>query len=70
VLLADSPEAEYNLKHASAHLYQGGMDIVQRILTFVTYMTSFCLRSLHHRYVALTKPYTTSLLLGTLTDLS
>jgi len=70
LLLADSPEDEYNRKHASAHLYQGGMDTVQRILTFVTCLTRLCLRSLHHCFVTWTKPDTTSLLLGTLTDLS
>ncbi len=33
-------------------------------------LTRFCVRSLHHRFVAWTTPDTTSLLLGTLTDLS
>jgi putative transposase len=70
LLLADSPEEEYNRKHASAHLYQGGMDTVQRIVTFVTCLTRLYLRSLHHRYVTWTKPDTTSLLLGTLIDLA
>ncbi len=46
------------------------MDTVHRILTFVTGMTRLCLQSLHHRFVAWSKPNTTSLLLGTLTDLS
>jgi putative transposase len=46
------------------------MDTVQRILTFVTCLTRLCLRSLHHRFVTWTKPDTTSLLLGTLIDLS
>jgi putative transposase len=41
---------------------------VQRILLFVTRLTRFCLQSLHHRFVVWTKPDTTSLLLGTLTD--
>jgi hypothetical protein len=45
------------------------MSTVQRILTFVTGLTRFCLQSLHHRFVAWTKPDTTSLILGTLTDL-
>ena len=45
------------------------MDTVQRILTFVTYMTRLCLRSLNDRFVALTTPESTPLLLGTLTDL-
>jgi len=68
LLLADSPEGAYHRKHASAHLYQGGMDTVQRIVTFVTCLTRLCLRSLHHRYVTWTTPDTTSLLLGTLID--
>jgi putative transposase len=70
LLLDDSSEEEYNRKHASAHLYQEGMDTVQRILTFVTCLTHLCLRSLHHRFVTWTKPDTNSLLLATLTDLS
>src|SRR5437016_2662388 len=70
LLPADSPEEEYNRKHASAHLYKGEMDTVQKILTFVTCLTRLCLRSLHHRFVTWTKPDTTSLLLGTLIDLS
>jgi len=41
---------------------------VQRILTFVTRLTHFCLQSLQHRYVTWTTPGTTSLLLLTLTD--
>ena len=41
---------------------------MQRILTFVTWVTRFCLRSLNDRFVAWTKPDTTSLMLGTLTD--
>ncbi len=40
------------------------------ILTFIKRLTGFCLHSLHHRFVAWTKPDTTSLLLGTLTDLA
>jgi transposase InsO family protein len=46
------------------------MDTVQGILIFITRLAHFCLRSLHHRYVAWSKPNTTSLLLGTLTDLA
>jgi putative transposase len=41
---------------------------VQRILTFVIWVTRFCLRSLQNRFVAWTTPDTTLLLLGTLTD--
>jgi hypothetical protein len=68
--LADSREEEYHLKHAFAHLYQGGMDTVQGILTFMQRMTGGCLQSLQQRFVVWTKPDTTSLLLGALTDLS
>ena len=68
LLLADSPEEEYNRKHVSAHLYQGGMDTVQRILTFITWLSGYCLQSLNDRFVAWTTPATTSLLLLTLTD--
>jgi putative transposase len=46
------------------------MDTVQGILIFITRLARLCLRSLHHRYVAWSKPNTTSLLLGTLTDLA
>ena len=49
---------------------QRGMDTVQGILIFITQLTRLCLRSLHHRYLAWTKPDTSSLLLGTLTDLA
>ncbi len=43
---------------------------MQRILTFITKLTHYCLQSLHHRYVNWTTPGPTSLLLLTLTDLS
>ena len=43
---------------------------MHRILTFITRLTRFCLRSLNYRFVAWTIPDTTSLLLGTLTDLA
>ena len=43
---------------------------MQRILTIVTWVTHLCLRSLHHRFVAWTKPDTTSLMPGMLTDLT
>jgi putative transposase len=42
---------------------------VQRILTFITRLRSFCLQSFHHRFVDWTKPSNTALILGTLTDL-
>src|SRR5438105_12839944 len=46
------------------------MDNVQMILTFITWLSGLCFQSLHHHFVAWTKPDTSSLLLGTLTDLS
>ena len=46
------------------------MDTVQGIFTFITLMTGYCLQSLHHRFVAWTKPDTTSLMPGMLTDLT
>jgi hypothetical protein len=70
VLLIDSPEEEYNLKHASTHLHKGVTSTVYRILTFITWLTGYCHRSLNDRFVAWITPETTSLLLGSLTDLS
>jgi len=67
-LLADSSEEEYNLKPCICSSSPRGMDTVKGILTFITRLTELCLQSLHHRYVAWTKPEPTSLLLGTLTD--
>ena len=56
LLRARSREEAYNLKHASAHLYTGGMNTVQRILTFITGLTRFCLQLLQHSYVTWTTP--------------
>jgi hypothetical protein len=42
---------------------------VHRILTFIMWLTGYCLRSLGDRFVAWTTPESTSLLLLTLTDL-
>lgn len=44
------------------------MDTVQGILTFLKRLTGVCLQSLQQRFIAWTKPDTTSLLLLTLTD--
>ncbi len=41
---------------------------MHQILTFIKRLTDVCLQSLHHRFVLWTKPGTTSLILGTLTD--
>jgi putative transposase len=46
------------------------MDTAYRILTFISWLSGLYFQSLHHRFIAWTKPNTTSLLLGTLTDLS
>ena len=43
---------------------------MHRILTFISWLSGLCFQSLHHRFIAWTKPDTTSLLLGTLIDLS
>jgi len=46
------------------------MSTVHRILTLFKWLIGFCLQWLHYHFVAWTKPNTTSLLLGTLTDLA
>lgn len=43
---------------------------MQRMLTFITRLTRFCLQSFHHRFVDWTKPSTPSLLVGTVADLA
>jgi hypothetical protein len=43
---------------------------VQSIVTYIKRLTHMCFQSLHHRFVDWTKPSTTSLLLGTVTDLA
>jgi hypothetical protein len=43
---------------------------VHGIHTFIKRLTGLCLQPLHHRFVAWTKPDTTSLVLRTLTDLA
>jgi putative transposase len=57
---------------SSIHLSssQRGMDTVHGILAFMKRLTGLCLQSLHQRFVACTTPGTSSLLLGTLTDLA
>jgi putative transposase len=69
-LLADSQAEKYNRKHSPAYLRKGGTDTVHGILTCITRLISLCLQSLHHCYVAWTKPDTTTLMLGALTDLA
>jgi putative transposase len=53
-----------------SHLHKGGMETVHGILAFVKRLTGLCLQSLHQRFVVWTTPGTSSLLLGTLTDLA
>src|SRR5439155_18692192 len=53
-----------------SHIHKGVTYTVHGILTFIKRLTDFCLQSLHHRFVVWTKPGTTSLMLGTLRDLS
>jgi hypothetical protein len=43
---------------------------VHGILAFITRLTSFCLQSLHHRFVDWIKPSNTALMLGSLADLA
>jgi putative transposase len=56
--------------HSPAHLHKGVTYTVHGILTCIKRLTGLCLQSLHHRFVAWTKPSTTALILGTLTDLA
>ncbi len=43
---------------------------MHRILTFIPWLIGLCLQALHHRFVSWTTPNTTTLMLGTLTDLA
>jgi hypothetical protein len=70
LLLPDSEEEKYNLKHSPAHLYKGITYTVHRILTYIKRLAGLCFQSLNHRFITRTKPDTTSLLLGELTDLA
>jgi hypothetical protein len=51
-------------------IFTKGIVAVQSIVTFIKRLTCICLQSLHHRFVDWTKPTNTSLLVGTVTDLS
>ena len=67
------PIPRKNSTIASIHsliLTLGVTSTVHGILTFFKRLGGHGLQSLHHRYVAWSKPNTTSLLLGTLTDLA
>jgi len=69
-LLADSSEEEYNGKHSFVYLHQGRTSTVHGILTCFKRLVGHGFQSLHHHFIAWTKPDTSSLLLGTLTDLA
>ena len=56
--------------HSPAHLQKGVTYPVYEILTFIQWLTSLCLQSLHPRFVDWTKPDITSLIFGTVTDLA
>ena len=58
------------VKSQAFTFHKGVTYTVHGILTFIKRLTGFCLKSLHHRFVAWTKPSTTALILGTLTDLA
>jgi hypothetical protein len=49
-------------------IFTKGIVAVQSIVTFIKRLARMCLQSLHHRFVDWTKPTTTSLLVGTMTD--
>jgi putative transposase len=66
---ADSPEEEYNRDAFICSTSKGVTYTVHGILTFISRSIGLCLQSLHHRFKDWTKPSTTSLLLGSLTDL-
>jgi hypothetical protein len=65
LLLADSSEEEYNLRHYFAQLHKGVIDTAHGILTFFKRLIGLYLQSHHYRFVTWSKPDTTSLLLGT-----
>src|SRR5215472_18059664 len=64
------PIIRIQFQASNLSFFQRGMSAVQRILTFIMWLTGYWLRSLNDRFVAWTKPDTTSLLLGALTDLA
>jgi hypothetical protein len=66
--LADSPEEEYNRNVFICLSSKGVTYTVLRILALITRLTSMSFQSLHYRFIDWTKPATTSLMVGTLTD--
>src|SRR5215467_1944107 len=55
--------------YVRAHLQKKESYTVHCIVAFSKRLTSICFQSLHRRFVDWTQPSTTSLLLGTVTDL-
>ena len=55
--------------HVPAHLHKGDVYTLQSILTFIKRLIRICFQALHRRFLDWTKPASTSLIWGTLTDL-
>ncbi len=51
-------------------IFKKGIVAVQSIVTFIKRLTRMCPQSLHRRFIDWTKPGTTSLMVGMLTDLA
>ena len=68
--LADSPKEEYNRNTFICLSSEGVTYTGYRILAFITRLTSKSFQSLHHRFIDWTQPANSSLLVGTLTDLT
>ena len=64
------PERKSTLSSIDSLILTGGMSTLQRILIFILRFTGLCLQLVNQHFVAWTKPDTSSLLLGTLTDLA
>jgi hypothetical protein len=70
LLLADSPKGEQNRNVSTCSSSKGESYIVHCIVTFMKRLISISFQSFHHHLVDWTKPSNTSLVLGTITDLS
>ncbi len=78
LLLADASETRYNRKcyhvlmqrhNKSPHLREGEALSVNPLLPYLKLLIRLCLSRLHTRFVRWTRPFTPSLLLGTIADL-
>ncbi len=69
-LLADFPEGEENQKHSPTHLHEGAVHTVHHVLNSIQRLTRMCFQLLQHSFIHWTKLLSTSLLLGTVTDLA